>query len=143
MRSAIGKHLVFTALFALCAACSPVRKTTLHDDLGGKAGVDAIVDSLLNIFADDRRVGPFFANSNIPRFRRLFAQYLCQASDGGCDYEGDDMQESHTGLGITDKSFNAVVEDLQQAMDQNRVPVRIQNRLLARLAPQHKHIVGR
>ncbi len=143
MRRLKCRQVLFATLFALCAACAPVRTTTLYDDLGGKAGVDAIVDDLLNIFADDSRVGPFFANSNIPRFRRLFAQYLCRTSDGGCEYEGDDMQESHTGLGINDKSFNAVVEDLQRAMDQNRVPVRTQNRLLARLAPQHKDIVGR
>lgn len=141
--SLIGHRCLIALIISLCAACTPVRKTTLYDDLGGKSGVDAIVDDLLHIFADDPRVAPFFANSNISRFRRLFAQYLCRTSDGGCEYEGDDMQESHTGLGITDKAFNAVVEDLQLAMVKNRIPVRTQNRLLARLAPQHKDIVGR
>ena len=143
MRTTSIQSILLIALFTLCAACSPVRKTTLYDDLGGKAGVDAIVDDLLHIFADDPRVGPYFANSNIPRFRLLFAQYLCRTSDGGCEYDGEDMQESHTGLDINDKAFNAVVENLQAAMDKNRIPVRTQNRLLARLAPHHKDIVGR
>lgn len=133
---------VFLALLVTaCTANSPVRKTTLYDDLGGKAGVDAIVDDVLNIYADDPRVAPFFANTNIPRFQRLFAEYLCRAADGGCGYSGGDMKESHTGLGITEKSFNAVVEGLQQAMDNNHVPMRAQNRLLAKLAPQYKDIV--
>lgn len=143
MPSLIGSRVLIAVIIALCAAWLPVQKSTLYDDLGGKAGVDAIVDDVLHIFADDSRVGPFFANSNIPRFRRLFVQYLCGTSEGGCEYEGNDMQESHTGLGITDKSFNEVVEDLQQAMVRIRIPVRTQNRLLARLAPQHKDIVDR
>lgn len=127
----------------LVTACAPVRKTTLYDELGGRAGVDAIVDDVLQIYADDPRVAPFFANTNIPRFSRLFAEYLCRVADGGCEYTGNDMKESHTGLGITEKSFNAVVEDLQQAMDKNHIPLRTQNRLLARLAPQRKDILHR
>ncbi len=140
------RRLIFVLLALLVTACTanaPLRKTTLYDDLGGKAGVDAIVNDLLNIFADDPRVAPFFANTNIPRFGRLFAEYLCRAADGGCEYTGSDMQESHIGLGITEKSFNAVVEGLQQAMDKNHVPLRAQNRLLAKLAPQRKDIVHR
>ena len=44
------------AWMALVTACAPVRKTTLYDELGGRAGVDAIVDDVLQIYADDPRV---------------------------------------------------------------------------------------
>lgn len=134
-------YVFMSLLLVACAATTPAHRATLYDDLGGKAGVDAIVDEVLNIYADDPRVAPFFANTNIPRFRKLFIEYLCRAADGGCEYTGSDMKESHTGLGITEKSFNAVVEGLQLSMDKNHVPVRAQNRLLAKLAPQHKDIV--
>ncbi|MEO7917330.1 MAG: group 1 truncated hemoglobin [Dokdonella sp.] len=138
-----SRFSIALVFLALVTACAPVRKTTIYDDLGGRAGVAAIVEDVLNIYADDARVAPFFANTNLPRFRKLFAEYLCRAADGGCEYTGSDMTESHTGLGITDKSFNAVVEGLQQAMDKNHIPVRTQNRLLAKLAPDHKDIIHR
>lgn len=51
------------------------------------------------------------------------------------------MAVVHTGLGISDAEFNAVVADLIDAMTKLDISVATQNRLLARLAPLYKDIV--
>ena len=46
-----------------------------------------------------------------------------------------------TDLGITTLQFNALTEDLQLALDRNGIPYRVQNRLLAKLAPMQREVV--
>ena len=64
-------------------------------------------------------------------------------SGGPCKYTGKDMHKVHKPLHINTLQFNALVEDLQTAMDRNHVPFRTQNRLLALLAPMKRDIVTR
>ena len=59
---------------------------------------------------------------------------------GPCGYTGRDMKSSHKGLDIGRGHFNALVEDLQIAMDKRGIPFRAQNKLLAKLAPMHREI---
>ena len=77
------------------------------------------------------------------RLKRTFAEQLCYLLDGGCAYTGRDMRESHRGMGLQTSDFNAVVENLQHAMDDERVPFRAQNVLLAKLAPMQRTVVER
>jgi hemoglobin len=51
------------------------------------------------------------------------------------------MKTIHADLAINRAQFNALVENLQDAMAKNDVPSREQNRLLARLAPMHREVV--
>jgi hemoglobin len=53
------------------------------------------------------------------------------------------MAATHKGLHLHNADFNAVVEDLQKAMDALSIPFPTQNRLLARLAPMQRDIVTR
>lgn len=139
------RRLAPLAALALLAACAgaPNREPTLYEQLGGRDGIAAITDHLLDAFARDPRVAPTFDHVDIRRFRRYFADYLCQTADGPCRYAGDPMSEVHRGMHINEAMFNAVVQDLIVAMDRQHVPVRVQNRLLARLAPQRKDIIYR
>jgi hemoglobin len=52
------------------------------------------------------------------------------------------MAESHAALAVTEAHFNALVEDLVDAMEARGIPRRAQNRLLRRLAPMHRDIVS-
>ena len=81
-----------------------------------------------------------FGNSNIPRLEGLLVEHICSLTDGGCVYTGQDMDKAHAGLGIDNRHFNALVEDLRKAMDDNDIPFRTQNKLLALLAPMHGDI---
>jgi hemoglobin len=53
------------------------------------------------------------------------------------------MAEAHKGLHLATVQFNAIVEDMQTAMEQLDIPYSVQNRLLALLAPMHRDVVTR
>jgi hemoglobin len=135
---------VFSSLLALAvlAGCATrAAAPSTYDQLGGAAGVEAIVDGLLETIVDDDRINAQFANTDILRLRSKLIEQICAESDGPCTYTGLTMQESHAGRHIDDAQFNALVEDLIAAMTARGVPVAAQNRLLRRLAPMHGDIV--
>lgn len=113
----------------------------LFDRLGGEAGVAALVDDFLRIVRDDARIAPFFENSDLAVVKQHLVEQFCAIMGGGCHYSGFDMLAVHEPLGIRQAEFNALVEDLQQAMDRHGVPYRMQNRFLAVLAPMRREIV--
>lgn len=133
------------AALLLLAGCAdaPMRKPTLYEQLGGRDGIAAITDQLLDVFARDPLVAPAFQHVDIRNYSTHFTDYLCQVADGPCRYTGDSMSDVHRGMHIDEATFNAVVQDLITAMDHQHVPVRVQNRLLARLAPKRKDIIQR
>jgi hemoglobin len=126
----------------LCAA-APSANAALYDDLGGAAGIQAIVDKAVPRWLADPRVGPTFAETNMDRFRRLLAEQLCQLTDGPCRYTGRSMAASHRGLNLSQMQFNAVAEDLQDAMTDAGIGFHTQNRLIAKLAPMQRDVVTR
>ncbi|HXK24816.1 MAG TPA: group 1 truncated hemoglobin [Myxococcota bacterium] len=129
------------AFVALACARPPWNHATLYDDLGGEKGIARLVSAFLVRLARDPISSPFFAHTNMERFERLLNEHLCQVANGPCQYTGDSMRDAHRGLGIDDAAFTALVQDLEMAMDDVRVPFQVQNRLLARLAPMHDEIV--
>ncbi len=72
--------------------------------------------------------------------RQLSSQF-CQLSGGPCRYGGEDMKTVHKGMTITQAQFNALAEDLQQAMTAQGVASSVQNKLIAKLAPMHREII--
>lgn len=126
------------AAFAPLAASAD--ETTLYDKLGGHDGVTEIISDMIDYALEDPRIADIFGNSNIPRLEGLLVEHICSLTDGGCVYTGQDMDKAHAGLGIDNRHFNALVEDLRKAMDDNDIPFRTQNKLLALLAPMHGDI---
>lgn len=133
-------------ILSVLAACQsvPSLKTddSLYQALGRREGISQINTRLVLTIAADRRVSNYSQDTDINRFHRMFTDYICARTGGPCDYGGDNMIDSHRGLGIDSAAFNAIVEDYIKAMNQEGVPTGTQNRLLARLAPTHGQIVG-
>ena len=113
----------------------------LYKAFGGHDGLVRITDDLfVNVLADPR-INGFFERQKIPHIKAMLVEQFCQILNGGCTYTGRDMYATHARIGIHEGDFNALVEDLQKAMDKNHVPFAAQNQLLAALAPQHRAIV--
>ena len=130
--------------FALVVAMTgETRAASLYDGLGERPGLVRIVDAATAIWLKDPRIGGTFEDTNIERFKRLLVDQLCQVSGGGCAYRGRDMAKAHKGLRLSTSQFNALAEGLQRAMDQVGVPFRVQNRLVALLAPMQREVVTR
>ncbi len=126
---------------ALPALGQPASEPTLYDQLGGETGIGRIVDGLLRRSVEDPRIKESFEDTNIDRLKTLLATQFCVLSGGPCQYKGRTMKASHAALGLHARHLDALVEDLQDAMSAERVPFRVQNRLLALLAPMRDDVV--
>jgi hemoglobin len=115
----------------------------VFEDFGGEAGLTSLMDEFMSIMLADPRMRPFFENTDQARIKRQLVEQFCAILGGGCEYTGRDMKSSHAGLAIDRADFNALVEDLQIAMDRKGVPFRSQNKLLAILAPMHREVITR
>lgn len=129
------------------AACAGIEhkpaELPLYDRLGGKPALQAVVDDFISNVAADPRINGFFAHTDIPRLNGMLFNQICEATGGPCRYTGRSMKATHTGMGITDAHFNALVEDLVKSLDKFNVPVREKNELLGALGPMKYDIVGR
>jgi hemoglobin len=134
---------VILALAAMLAATAPAGAATLYNALGGEAGVTRVVARTIDASAADPRIAHTFDNTNLLRLKRLLVQQICSLGGGGCAVRQRTMAAAHAHLGLTELHFNALVENLQDAMEAEGVPFRTQNRLLALLAPMKREIVTR
>ncbi len=80
-----------------------------------------MVDDFVGHVAADTRINALFAATDIPHLKMELVDQICQASGGPCKYTGKSMKEAHKGMGISTANFNALVEDLVWALDQNKV----------------------
>ena len=128
--------------FVMLVAAAPARADdTLYHDLGEKDGIAKIAEYTTANFLADPRIKATFDNTNMDRFQKLLADQFCVVAGGPCEYKGRNMKDAHKALGLDNADFNAVVEDLQSALDKANIPFATQNRLLARLAPMQHDIV--
>lgn len=129
------------ALSSTAASYANQPDIDVFHDFGDKPGLARIMDDfMLNLLADPR-TRPFFEKSNQARVKEQLVEQFCEILGGQCKYTGVPMQPMHASLAINREHFNALVEDLQLAMNKNKVPFRSQNKLLAKLAPMHRDIV--
>ena len=123
------------------------EKTKIQNDpeifqaFGGKAGLVAIMNDFMVGLLADKRTAPFFKDTDNDRVKEQLVDQICEILNGGCVYKGAKMKPMHAEMGINREHFNGLVEQLQLAMDKNKVPFRAQNKLLAVLAPMHRDII--
>ena len=136
---------VLLAMVLTLAACAqqPPKDDSLYRELGEQAGITRIVEGMLLNIAADPRIVRHFENIDIERLRDKLVEQICVEAGGPCTYTGDSMEESHKGQNLTPSDFNALVENLQEAMSAQNVPMPAQNRLLARLAPMRGQVIDR
>ncbi|RFU45432.1 group 1 truncated hemoglobin [Paraburkholderia sp. DHOC27] len=138
-------RLVAYVALALSAMLSPVARAddTLYKEFGEQPGLVKIIDDFYDLLLVDPRTQPYFEGAPIKRIKQKLAEQFCVLLDGPCVYTGRTMKRAHEGQNIDRAAFNALVEDLQTAMDRNGVPFRAQNKLLAKLAPMYRDIQDR
>jgi hemoglobin len=135
--------LLLVVLTLAACAQQPAKDDSLYRDLGEQAGITRIVEGMLLNIAADPRIVRHFENIDIVRLRDKLVEQICVEAGGPCTYTGDSMEESHKGQNLTPSDFNALVENLQDAMSSQGVPMPAQNRLLARLAPMRAQVIDR
>lgn len=152
MMTSFGRYSVaaFAALLALGtslaradqnpAPADPALKP-VFDEFGGKAGLTSLMDDFMIDLVADPRTRPFFANADQSHIKQELTDQFCAILGGQCAYTGKTMKQAHARMVIDRAQFNALVEDLQQAMDKHGIPFRAQNKLLEKLAPMSREII--
>lgn len=129
---------------AAAMAASAPRDPSLKpvfDQFGGKPGLVTLMNDFMDNMMADTRTRPYFADADREHIKLELVDQFCVILDGPCTYTGKDMEKVHRNLGINRAAFNALVEDLQTAMNKNKIPFRAQNKLLAKLAPMHNVVI--
>jgi hemoglobin len=135
-------HKVLFGILALSLAPFS-RANTLFEDLGGRDKIAGLSDDLVERMTHDERIRHFFAETDIPRLKGKIADQICHVAGDTTRYRMANIKNAHADFPIHVADFNAVVEDLQLAMDQAGIAFATQNRLLAVLAPMERDIVNK
>ena len=144
MRAGSGLAAVAAAVIASAVATNSANaQASLYDRLGGYDAILAVTDDFIKNVAADKRINGFFAHTDIPSFRRKLADFLCVGTGGPCIYFGRNMVSAHAGMGVRNRDFTALVQDLGKTLKKFKVPQREQTELPAILAPMKKDIVTR
>lgn len=133
--------IALSVLLAGCASAPERQGTTLYERLGGESGIAAITEGMLARTAEDPRIRDDFAEADIVNLYERLVEHLCALTSGPCMYTGRGMKAAHAGLGLTEADFNALVENLVDAMTERGVPITTQNELLAILAPMRGEVI--
>lgn len=135
---------VFGAMVATNASAqegAKVSDASAFKAFGEKAGLVKIMDDFMVGLLNDKRTKPYFENVDQQRVKEQLVNQICEILQGPCKYTGGAMTPIHKEMGVNREAFNALVENLQFAMDKNNVPFATQNKLLAVLAPMHRVII--
>ncbi len=111
------------------------------EDFGQKAGLVKLMDQFMADLVSNEKTRPHFVNSDQKRIKEQLVDQFCEVLEGPCKYTGKSMAASHSGLDISKNEFNSLVEVLRTTMSKQNIPVRAQNKLLAKLAPMHRDII--
>ena len=108
---------------------------------GGYAGLGKITHDFVERVQKNPRIASFFKDADIERLEAMLTDQFCDVLGGGCKYSGKSMKEVHTNMKVRTADFNALAEDLQDALAAGNVPTYQQNKLIAKLAPMHRDVV--
>jgi hemoglobin len=114
---------------------------SLYDRLGGKSSIPAVFDqSVANVVADTR-INGLFVTTDIRKLKGHFVDQVCMATGGPCTYSWCKMKTCHAGKKISNRDFEALVEDLVKTLDMFKVPAQGKGALLGLLGLVKEDIV--
>ena len=132
---------LLVSFILMAAITASAQNKSLFERLGGKPAITAVVDEFVTRCVIDKRINKKFAKSDAPRLKAMLVDQICNASGGGCTYNGRDMKTAHQNMGVTDAEFGALVENLVGALDKFKVQQTEKDELLKLLAPMKPAIV--
>lgn len=125
------------------AGATPFAGTAMATAFGGQAGIRRIANRTVELSEADPRIAEIFKAHDMVRLKRTLFEQFCHILNAGCDYSGRDMATSHKDMGVRMRDMNALVENLQTAMREEKVGFAAQNRFLGKLAPMSRDVITR
>jgi len=120
--------------------------STLYEQLGGEAAVDAAVDQFYRYVLSDERINYWFDGIDMDKQAAKQKAFLTMAFGGPHNYTGEDMRKGHAHLvekGLNDSHFDAVAENLVKTLNDLNVPQDLQDQVMAIVASTRDDVLGR
>lgn len=126
-------------------AVEPREKIPLYDRLGGEPAIRKVVDDFITLIAADERIDErhrkHFKEGDVALLKQKLIDQVGEATGGPHKYTGKDMKSAHLGLGLTNMDFDALLDDLTRALNQNSVAPANRDELLRMLQTMRKDVV--
>lgn len=106
------------------------QNASLYDRLGGRPGIEAIVENIWENHVSNPLINKRYADSDPDNVKRLVTEMCCAGFGGPETYTGKDMIAAHKNMNINDTEFVAVCDDVLKALDQNNVGQREKDEIL-------------
>ncbi len=127
------------------AEAEPPPQKSLFERLGGKEGIEKVVDALIKRISADAKINKRFATLKGPKldkFKASLVDQICEEAGGpDCKYSGKPMKEAHAKMKIKEEEWNAFLLDLKGAMEDAQVGETEQADLASILGKFHEDIV--
>lgn len=98
---------------------------SFYERIGGGPALQLAVSEFYDLVLGDEELKEFFAATDMGRLKKHQAALLTSVLGGPSAYEGRDMVDAHTGLGITEHQFLLVRDYLLSVLWKLHVPVDI------------------
>lgn len=120
--------------------------STLFEQIGGDAAVNAAVDLFYRHVLSDDRIAHFFDGVDMERQAQKQKAFLTMAFGGPHNYTGADMKRGHAHLvkqGLNDSHFDAVAENLAKTLQELGVAHELIDQVLAIAESTREDVLGR
>ncbi len=120
--------------------------STLYENLGGSAAVDAAVDRFYRKVLADDRINMFFEGVDMDKQAAKQKAFLTMVFGGPANYSGLDMKNGHAHLvarGLSDSHFDAVVENLGSTLKDLGVSDELISEVAALAETTREAVLGR
>lgn len=145
----VSKVLVWSLVLAICLGITSALAQqrpgkSLYQRLGGYDAIAAVADDFIGRLASDPQFAKFFSGFSTDskkRLRQHLVDQICQAAGGPCIYTGRSMKDTHSGLGINEKEWDAGGKHLLASLDKFNVPKQEKDEVMVFVATLKKDIV--
>ncbi len=120
--------------------------SSLFEQIGGQAAVDAAVDIFYRKVLSDDRISSFFDGVDMEKQIGKQKAFLTMAFGGPHNYTGRDMRTAHAPLvarGLNDSHFDAVAENLSQTLQELGVAQPLIDQVMAIAGSTRTDVLGR
>ncbi len=116
--------------------------STVFEQIGGAAAVDAAVDIFYRKVLSDPIISHFFDTVDMDRQVGKQKAFLTMAFGGPNKYTGKDMREAHKHMKLTEQHFSAVAGHLKGTLEELNVPENLINEVMKIAASTHDDVLN-
>lgn len=115
---------------------------SLYERLGSSEGITKIASDAVDLHLKNAAISARYSKSDVAELKRGAATFFIMGTGGPSVYEGKDMLATHKGMNISDVEFNAVIDDILQALEMNSIGQKEKEEVLFVLYGMKKEIVA-